>query len=474
MLVAALSRLLSATILRHALSVLLADGAAAAAAAAAVAAAGPTLDDVEGRLTFPAVEGRDVQGLANPSGFLRMPVSRHSANTSHLTANLTERSITELAKRWGREHVNALASGVVYVMDLSIGTPPQTVQVVIDTGAYQVWVNQSVTSYYPSASQTASYIGPNMTLQYGTGALYGQMWSDTVQIAMFQVPTVRFLVALFTTIIYPGILGLAYTPPTSPFTGLISAMVQMKYINAPIFSLGLGSLDNDYGEVIFGGVNRARFADQLEPLDIWPPTSQQTNGPLYLVNMTSLGWTEPGGPSHTVTPSNFSLNVLIDTGSSLSYLPWDAFQLLIDSVNAVHGVDNYYVVNCKYQGMNGTFDFGFNHGKMVIRVPYKEFIYSFAPDICFLGVQPTTSTAVLGSTFLRAAYGAYDLSAPLRRPENLFSPRAGLLTPLRRRYIVAFDQESDVVWMGQFKNCGDEVVSVGRAGLDTGNVVGAC
>lgn len=41
-------------------------------------------------------------------------------------------------------------------------------------------------------------------------------------------------------------------------------------------------------------------------------------------------------------------------------------------------------------------------------------------------------------------------------------------------YLVVFDQESDIVWMNQYYNCGDGVVTVGETVRDTGSFAGAC
>lgn len=39
---------------------------------------------------------------------------------------------------------------------------------------------------------------------------------------------------------------------------------------------------------------------------------------------------------------------------------------------------------------------------------------------------------------------------------------------------VVFDQQSDTVWMNQYYNCGDGVVTVGQTAGDTKYIVGAC
>lgn len=40
--------------------------------------------------------------------------------------------------------------------------------------------------------------------------------------------------------------------------------------------------------------------------------------------------------------------------------------------------------------------------------------------------------------------------------------------------VVVFDQESDIIWMNQFYNCGDGVIIVGETVGDVGDVVGQC
>ena len=57
----------------------------------------------------------------------------------------------------------------------------------------------------------------------------------------------------------------------------------------------------------------------------------------------------------------------------------------------------------------------------------------------------------------------------LRRALRLGSPK----TVLTVRAVV-FDQQSDIVWMNQYYNCGDGVVTVGEFKGDTKNIVGAC
>ena len=98
---------------------------------------------------------------------------------------------------------------------------------------------------------------------------------------------------------------------------------------------------------------------------------------------------------------------LIDTGSTLSYFREDLVVAIGSHFNATVDPVGNYVVDCSYRNMSGTVDFGFNRGRMVINVRYKDFLYEQIPGKCLLGVQPAdpgSTNYVLGDTFIRGAY----------------------------------------------------------------------
>lgn len=103
----------------------------------------------------------------------------------------------------------------------------------------------------------------------------------------------------------------------------------------------------------------------------------------------------------------FTMPVLIDTGSTLCYFREDLVAVIGQQFGATIDDWGNYAVDCKYQKMKGTVDFGFNRGRMVINVPYKDFIFEQAPGYCLLGAQPAdvgSTSYVLGDTFIRGAY----------------------------------------------------------------------
>lgn len=118
--------------------------------------------------------------------------------------------------------------------------------------------------------------------------------------------------------------------------------------------------------------------------------------------------TKPGEHAVIYTDrDSFSMPTLIDTGSTLSYVREDLVAQIGQQFAAtVDGAGNY-IVDCSYRDRDGTVDFGFNRGRMVINVRYRDFIYPQYPGRCMLGVQPAdvgSTNYVLGDTFIRGAY----------------------------------------------------------------------
>lgn len=105
--------------------------------------------------------------------------------------------------------------------------------------------------------------------------------------------------------------------------------------------------------------------------------------------------------------ADFGMPTIIDTGSTLSYIREDLVAILGQQFGATIDDAGRYIVDCAWRDKVGSVDFGFNRGKVVINVSYKDFIYQQYPGHCMLGVQPAdvgTENYVLGDTFIRGAY----------------------------------------------------------------------
>ena len=153
---------------------------------------------------------------------------------------------------------------------MSIGTPPQTVDIVIDSGSFSSWVNPNC-NFAPDKSlcgrtlpynvtlsttaivladgdQTYSY-SPDGSVQVRVGFV-----NDTISIGEAKVPAAKVGVAKFSIGVSTGILGLGPNPnvtvgfsQTDGNGGIIAAMAQEGIISSRAYGLGLASSNISYG-----------------------------------------------------------------------------------------------------------------------------------------------------------------------------------------------------------------------------------
>jgi hypothetical protein len=109
---------------------------------------------------------------------------------------------------------------------------------------------KSLGTYIPKNSLTAHLITGWYNVTYGSGTVNAAYYLDQLTVAGEQLFPVKFAVASQTTIAWSGIVGLGYGYPyTIDYHNLLDLLVQGNLINAPVFSIDVGSQDVDYGEL---------------------------------------------------------------------------------------------------------------------------------------------------------------------------------------------------------------------------------
>ena len=137
----------------------------------------------------------------------------------------------------------------------------------------------------------------------------------------------------------------------------------------------------------------------------------------YWVNVTSIGFTAAGScETVPITPASFNERFLPDSGTTLTYIPESAFNILLRAFPDATETPSFgYVIDCSTRDQPGTIDFTFDD--FTINVKFSDFIFlipagptSGPEDVCIIGAYPSDGIYILGDTFLRSVYGRQCLS----------------------------------------------------------------
>jgi hypothetical protein len=345
---------------------------------------------------------------------------------------------------------------------VSIGTPGQNVKVAIDTGSDELWVNPDCTSeglsaaqvrecnsynqYDPNQSSTAEVSDFTNQISYGKGEVEITYVTDNIALpeSTINVTSAQFGVATASSELNEGILGLGFGKGFNlQYNNFVDMLAVDKQTNSRAFSVALGSVKaNNGGVLIFGGVDTKKFSG---PLISNPILGPQNGEPInrYWIQMTGIGYSKSGGSSATQY-SGSAMPIVIDSGSSLSYLPASIVSSMAsDLKGSLDRASGLYTVPCDQAKGKGSMDFSF--GQVTIKVPLNEFIWQYSDSLCVLGASPLSGgggvTPLLGDTFMRSAF-------------------------------VVFDQSSETISMAQYANCGENEQAIPASGA--GNFTGEC
>ena len=303
-------------------------------------------------------------------------------------------------------------------LPVNIGTPPQSQFVQLDTGSFELWVNptcsalnsgdsmfcDSVGNFNSAQSSTFSSLGTTKSLRYGIGAANITYVKDDITLPGSQsvLRQLQFGVATSTEDQFSGILGIGYGMGlTTKYPNFLDELTLQNVTKVKAFTIALGSKNEQEGVIVFGGVDTSKFGGTLARLPITPADQSPDKVPRYWVGMNSISLNPPS--QRRKTYANSSMQVFLDSGSTLTLLPDD----LVNAIAADFGAtapdaNGFFGVSCDLLNANGTLDFAFNG--VTIRVPYRELIRS-SGNSCVLGLQGNSQFVLLGDTFLRSAYG---------------------------------------------------------------------
>ena len=170
-------------------------------------------------------------------------------------------------------------------------------------------------------------------------------------------------------------------------------------ISKNAYSLYLNSRQATSGQIIFGGVDNAKYSGALIAL----PVTSDNELRIHLNTVKVAGQS-----------INADVDVLLDSGTTITYLQQGVADQVISAFNGQETYDAngnlFYLVDCN---LSGSVDFDFDKNAR-ISVPASEFTAPLYTedgqvyDQCQL-LFGTSDYNILGDNFLRSAYIVYDL-----------------------------------------------------------------
>ncbi|KAI0201801.1 aspartic peptidase domain-containing protein [Astrocystis sublimbata] len=348
------------------------------------------------------------------------------------------------------QELNNNLTGGGYYADVAIGTPPQPVTLILDTGSSDVWVldtnadlcaSRTLQSYYgtclatfePGDSSTFKVVDRDaFSIQYldGSGA-EGDYVKDTLHIAGTSIEALQVGLAENSTI-NSGLLGIGFNTnvaASEPYPNIIDLFVEQDLIGIRAYSLYLDDLHAETGTVLFGGIDTKKFIGQLQSVDILRD-SQSRDFTSFTVALESLKINSKSSSGGSDLIRGRETPVVLDSGTTLTYLPPQLARQIYRTFGAVDDTQSSGIVyiNCDLldseKDTTLDFQFGSKNGP-VVRVPMNELVLDNVkgyiniglqvPDlpfdnVCSFGLQPLDGIYLLGDTFLRSAYVVYDLT----------------------------------------------------------------
>ncbi|ANB11799.1 Yps3p [Sugiyamaella lignohabitans] len=325
-----------------------------------------------------------------------------------------------------------------YEIDIEVGTPGQQLSLILDTGSSDLWgvstsdircsnngqgsldCSQNTFNQEKSSTWQVNSSAPNFGIQYVDGSGAKGVWgNDVVSFGDVSLDSCSFGLATDSNS-STGIMGIAFPGQEStpyPYPNVPQLLKDQGYIETVAYSLWLNDVQASTGNILFGAVDHGKY-----------------DGPLYTIPIINTGsGSEPWDMA--VTFSNITVclggvfstieftegTVILDSGTTFSYLPSNMVQPILKGLNAQYNSDiSGYTVPCDVD--DGGF-IEFNLDGAIVVVLIQEFLlhlktasgdiaYQNGKPLCQVGLveqDDANSIHILGDTFLRSAYVVYDL-----------------------------------------------------------------
>jgi hypothetical protein len=307
-----------------------------------------------------------------------------------------------------------------YFGTINIGTPPQEVRVVYDTGSSNLWASNikpgllSSHKYYDH-SKSSTYVanGTTFNIRYGSGPVSGFYSKDIMAIGDVSIPSYTFaevnntkgLGPAFSVGHFDGICGMGWDDISVDHVETpLRALVNSGKLPEPVFAFYLGSGGAE-GELVLGGVDPDHYTGDFS----YAPVIDTAPGKVgyWALKMDDF---KVNGQSVTSVRK-----AIIDSGTSLLAVPTADMAKIAAAVGAkkvlpIPPFNKEYTVDCDSAGPDLDIFIGGN----TYTLKKEDYIIK-DQTICLFGMTgldvpaPAGPLYILGDVFMRAHYVKFDV-----------------------------------------------------------------
>lgn len=398
-------------------------------------------------------------------GTLKLDFTRSIEKVDYSDSHIVSRSSLPLA--------SVQNTIIAYTAEITLGTPPQKFTVTLDTGSADLWVaaDGSDGAFNTNKSSTYEDYKPGFLQSYGDGSKASGDWvKDTIGFAGVSIPQFVFGAAFKVSsskqvfgIGYKGneASGFQHTPDQEVFTydNFPLRMASDGFIDTPAYSLYLDSIDSPSGSILFGGIDTSKFEGELTILQTLKDQAFEKTPAEFLVTLDSVDVSIDSKPTNALDQTR---HVLLDCGSTLTYVPQVTYKTLLNTLGLVttpqYGVagttkkhideliKNKAAITYTFQGkkievpIDQQFMLGKdgNDNQIYVeedgkQVEFYVFLVAAGDDQGNEFDPPTHVKYIFGDSFLRSAYVVYDIGSDvIAIGQADYSKKEGSIEPIKK------------------------------------------
>lgn len=310
--------------------------------------------------------------------------------------------VSNLSPRVDSEQLSLKSAEYPYLIDVSVGTPPQKLSLVVSPSSGLTWVPDASTttcspdlyyrkyydddygidyeippSYCPwgsfNASLSETYLKANRRYSSFTATAIdgyyvdGSNFTDKLTVGDIQLDDFPMgLVGSGSTFLMLGVLGLGSNGSSSyyssnngaKYANFLDRLVSSGKATTPAYSIWLDNAEGTAGGLLFGAIDRSRYTGDLLrlPADPYGYSSYSYSRRSFAAAITSVnGTTDAGFTMPSIRTNDFPVDVTIGAADVFSYLPESLVEAVADMVGATYNKTmRSYMIPCDTGKSNAT------------------------------------------------------------------------------------------------------------------------